>query len=89
LGDPGVVGRIILRWMFRKLDVEVWTGSSWLRIGLVGTCECCYESSGSIKCRDFFILAENRSASQEGLCSVEYVSKVHATLYSFPQKRIK
>jgi hypothetical protein len=28
LGDPGVDGRIILRWIFRKWDVEVWTGSS-------------------------------------------------------------
>jgi hypothetical protein len=26
-GDPGVYGRIILRWIFRK-DVVVWTGSS-------------------------------------------------------------
>jgi len=32
LGDPGVVGVIILRWIFRKWDVGVWTGSSWLRI---------------------------------------------------------
>jgi hypothetical protein len=32
LGDPGVDGRIILRWIFRKWDVGVWTGSSWLRI---------------------------------------------------------
>ena len=32
-GDPGVDGRIILRWIFRKWDVEVWTGLSWLRIG--------------------------------------------------------
>jgi hypothetical protein len=24
--------RIILRWIFRKWDVGVWTGSSWLRI---------------------------------------------------------
>ena len=33
LGDPGVDGRIILSCIFRKQDVGVWTGSSWLRIG--------------------------------------------------------
>ena len=33
LEDPGVDGRVILRWIFRKWDVEKWTGSSWLRIG--------------------------------------------------------
>jgi len=32
LENPGVDGRIILRWIFRKWDVGVWTGSSWLRI---------------------------------------------------------
>ena len=36
LGDPGVDGRIILRWIFRKWDVGVWTGSSWLRVGTAG-----------------------------------------------------
>jgi len=36
LEDPGVDGRIILRWIFRKLDVGVWTGSSWFRIGTGG-----------------------------------------------------
>jgi len=32
LGDPVMDGMIILRWIFRKCDVGVWTGSSWLRI---------------------------------------------------------
>jgi len=36
IGRPGVDGRIILRWIFRKLDVRVWTGSSWLLIGKGG-----------------------------------------------------
>jgi len=36
LGDPGVDGRIILRWGLRKWDVRVWTGLSWLRIGTGG-----------------------------------------------------
>jgi len=32
LGDPGIDGRIILRWNFRKWDMGVWIGSSCLRI---------------------------------------------------------
>jgi len=32
LVDPDVDGRIILRWIFEKWGVGVWTGSSWLRI---------------------------------------------------------
>jgi hypothetical protein len=36
LEDQGVDGRIILRWIFRKWDVEVRTGSSWLWIGTGG-----------------------------------------------------
>jgi len=50
LGDPGIDGRIILRGIFRKWDVVVWTGSIWLRIGTAGTCDCGNEPSGSIKC---------------------------------------
>jgi hypothetical protein len=33
LGDPGLDGMIILRWIFRKWDVVAWAGSSWLRNG--------------------------------------------------------
>jgi hypothetical protein len=29
---PGVDGRIILRWIFRKWDVRIWTGLSWFRM---------------------------------------------------------
>ena len=36
LGEPGIGGKIILRWIFRKWDVGVWTASSWLRIGTGG-----------------------------------------------------
>ena len=31
-GDPGVDGRIILRWIFRTLDVGIWTGLDLSRI---------------------------------------------------------
>ena len=32
LEGTGVDGKIILKWIFEKLDVRVWTGSIWLRI---------------------------------------------------------
>jgi hypothetical protein len=34
--DTGIDGRIILRWIFRKWDVGVWTELSWLRIEIGG-----------------------------------------------------
>jgi hypothetical protein len=36
LGNLVADGRIILIWIFRKSDVGVWTGLSWLRIGTGG-----------------------------------------------------
>jgi hypothetical protein len=36
LGDPGLNGRISLRWIFRKWERAVWTGSDWLRVGTGG-----------------------------------------------------
>ena len=32
LEDPGLDGRIILKWNFRQWDMRAWTGSMWLRL---------------------------------------------------------
>jgi hypothetical protein len=54
LADPGVDGRIILKWIFKTWDGVAWTGLRWLRIGTGGgSCECGNEPSGSIKCGEF------------------------------------
>ena len=34
--DPGIDERIILKWIFRKWDVNLRIGSSWFRIGAGG-----------------------------------------------------
>ena len=36
VGNQGLDGKIIVRWIFRKWYVGVWTESSWLSIGIGG-----------------------------------------------------
>jgi hypothetical protein len=36
LEGPGVVGKVILRWILRKWDVGAWARLIWLRIGTGG-----------------------------------------------------
>jgi hypothetical protein len=36
LEDPGIDGKILLRWIFRKWDIGTWTGLIWLSIGTGG-----------------------------------------------------
>jgi len=36
LEEPGIDGRITLRWLFRKWVVGAWAGSIWLWIGTGG-----------------------------------------------------
>jgi hypothetical protein len=54
LEDPGVDGRIILKWIFERFGGGAQTGLIWLRMGQVAS-SCVYgdEPSGSIKCGEF------------------------------------
>jgi len=72
-GDEDVDGRIILRWIFRKLERVVGTGWSWLRIGTggVGTCGYGEGLSASINAGNLTSCKVYWLASQEGLCSME------------------
>ena len=54
LEDPGIDGRIILKWAFKKWDGGAWTRLIWLGKGQVaGYCECGNKPLDSIKFREF------------------------------------
>jgi hypothetical protein len=54
LEDPRVDGMMILKWIFRMWQGEVWTGLIWLRVGKGGRhLELHNEPSGSIKWEEF------------------------------------
>jgi hypothetical protein len=36
LGDLGLGGKMVLKWIFQQRDGEAWTGFIWLRIGTGG-----------------------------------------------------
>ena len=55
--DPGVIGRIIFKGIFKKWGGKAWTGLIWLRIDrwrtLVDAVIHLKESSSSIKCGEY------------------------------------
>jgi hypothetical protein len=54
LEDPGLDGRIIIKWIFRKWNVGLGldrSGSGWVQVA--GTCECGNEPSGFINCGEY------------------------------------
>jgi len=55
LRDPGLDGRIILKWILRKWDEGTWTGLIWLGIGTWGIfCKGGKKKWGFIKCGEIF-----------------------------------
>jgi hypothetical protein len=53
LEDPGKDGRMI-RWIIRKWDRGAWIGLDLAEVREVaGSCKCCNEPLGFIKCEEF------------------------------------
>ena len=78
LQDPGVDGRMILKWIFERLEGGgAWTGSIWPRIGTGrgnGLFWVLWWTFGFHKMRGLSWVAQDDSASQQGLCSMQLVS---------------
>jgi hypothetical protein len=83
-GDPSVDWRIILRWIFRKWNVGLWTVLGWFRTETVGGHLWMRQwTFGFHKMRGISWLATNRLASQEAFCSMQSVgnNKVYCTVH--------
>jgi len=53
LKDPGIDGRIILKWIFKTWDREDWTRIDLAQDRAAGACECGNGLLVSVKCRKF------------------------------------
>ena len=75
-GDLGVDGWIILGRISKRCDVGIWTGLVWPSIGTGGwRFWVRWWTFGFCEMRGISWLAANQLASQEGLCTMEWVSK--------------
>ena len=66
LEEPSMDGMIILRWIFQKWDVGLWTGFE-----LAQDRDRCWELVIVVMNLRVSYNAENRLASKEGLCCME------------------
>jgi len=69
-----IVGRIILKWVFKKWYRRSWTGLLWFRIGTGGRCLLAqWRTFGFNKMRGISCVAGDMLAAQKGLCSLGLV----------------
>ena len=72
LEDLRIYESVMFKCIFKNLDWEAWTGLIWLRIGIGGGRLWMRQWTSMVhKKRGISWLADNRLASQEGLCSME------------------
>ena len=76
LEDLNVDGIIILRWILKQWDGEAWTGLNWLKMAGGRHLWMRHWFFGFHKMWSISWPAEDRLASQEGICFMELVSQL-------------